>query len=170
LHRPLRAGDNLDDAFAWKEERRLSQALTLQYDKMIFTLEPGEPAEVAIGKYVHRFDYPDGRSATTASNSHTTPSTTFVRSTSAPSMTTSTWDRLLAMIRDEQLRRRPSVAAGPAGAISATLSVQGRLSLSYQQSGFNAVLLCVGGRCATPGPRRGDIFRNKQIRVRRPVG
>ncbi len=32
LHRPLRAGDDLDDAFAWKEERTLSQALTLQYD------------------------------------------------------------------------------------------------------------------------------------------
>jgi hypothetical protein len=33
LHRPLRAGDDLEDAFAWKEQRRLSQALTLQYDK-----------------------------------------------------------------------------------------------------------------------------------------
>jgi hypothetical protein len=46
LHRPLRAGDDLDeDAFAWKEERRLSQALTLQYDKVIFILEPSEPAK-----------------------------------------------------------------------------------------------------------------------------
>ena len=34
LHRPLRAGDDLDDAFAWKEERTLSQALTLQYDNL----------------------------------------------------------------------------------------------------------------------------------------
>jgi transposase len=34
LHRPLRASDDLDDAFAWKEERTLSQALTLQYDKV----------------------------------------------------------------------------------------------------------------------------------------
>ena len=33
LHRPLCAGDDLDDAFAWKEERTLSQALTLQYEK-----------------------------------------------------------------------------------------------------------------------------------------
>jgi hypothetical protein len=30
LHRPLRASDDLGDAFAWKEERTLSQALTLQ--------------------------------------------------------------------------------------------------------------------------------------------
>ena len=42
LHRPLRAGDDLEDAFAWKEERRLSQALTLQYDRVIFILEPSE--------------------------------------------------------------------------------------------------------------------------------
>jgi hypothetical protein len=34
LHRPLRAGDDLDDAFAWKEERTLSRALTLQYDNL----------------------------------------------------------------------------------------------------------------------------------------
>ena len=63
LHRPLRAGDDLEDAFAWKEERRLSQALTLQYDKIIFILEPSEPAKAAIGKYVTVFDYPDGRLA-----------------------------------------------------------------------------------------------------------
>jgi hypothetical protein len=42
LHRSLRAGDDLDDAFAWKEERTLSQALTLQYDKVMFILEPSE--------------------------------------------------------------------------------------------------------------------------------
>jgi hypothetical protein len=28
LHRPLRASDDLEDAFAWKEERTLSRALT----------------------------------------------------------------------------------------------------------------------------------------------
>jgi hypothetical protein len=60
LHRPLRAGDDLGDAFAWKEERRLFQALTQQYDKVIFILEPSEPAKAAIGKYVTVFDYPDG--------------------------------------------------------------------------------------------------------------
>jgi hypothetical protein len=63
LHRPLRAGDNLDDAFAWKEERALSQALTLQYDKVIFILEPSEQAKAAIGKRVTVVDYPDGRLA-----------------------------------------------------------------------------------------------------------
>ena len=57
----MRAGDDLKDAFAWKEERRLSQALTPQYDNVIFVLEPSEPAKAAIGKYVTVFDYPDGR-------------------------------------------------------------------------------------------------------------
>jgi hypothetical protein len=69
LHRRLRASDDLEDAFAWKEERTLSQALTLQYDKMIFILEPSEQAKhapgreqgAAIGKRVTIFDYPDGR-------------------------------------------------------------------------------------------------------------
>ena len=61
LHRPLRDGDDLEDAFAWKEERTLSQALTLQYDKVIFILEPSEQAKAAIGKRVTVIDYPDGR-------------------------------------------------------------------------------------------------------------
>jgi hypothetical protein len=63
LHRPLRAGDDLDDAFAWKEERTLSQALTLQYDKVLFILTPSEQAKAAIGKRVTVVDYPDGRLA-----------------------------------------------------------------------------------------------------------
>ncbi len=61
LHRPLRAGDDLEDAFAWKEERTLSQALTLQYDKVLFIVEPSEQAKTAIGKRVTVVDYPDGR-------------------------------------------------------------------------------------------------------------
>ncbi len=63
LHRPLHAGDDLDDAFAWKEERTLSRALTLQYDKVLFILEPIEQAKAAIGKRVTVVDYPDGRLA-----------------------------------------------------------------------------------------------------------
>jgi hypothetical protein len=61
LHRPLRAGDDLEDAFAWKEERTLSRALTLQYDKVVFVLVPTDQAKAAIGKRVTVFDYPDGR-------------------------------------------------------------------------------------------------------------
>jgi transposase len=63
LHRPLRASDDLDDAFAWKEERTLSQALTLQYDKILFIVAPTDQAKAAIGKRVTVIDYPDGRLA-----------------------------------------------------------------------------------------------------------
>ena len=63
LHRSLRAGDDLEDAFAWKEDRTLSQALTLQYDKVLFILEPSDQARAAIGKRVTVVDYPDGRLA-----------------------------------------------------------------------------------------------------------
>jgi hypothetical protein len=61
LHRPLSAGEDLGDAFAWKEERTLSRALTLQYDKVIFILEPSDQAKAAIGKRVTVVDHPDGR-------------------------------------------------------------------------------------------------------------
>ena len=61
LHRRLRAGDDLEDAFAWKEERTLSQALTFQYDKVIFILEPSEQAKAAIGRRITVIDHPDGR-------------------------------------------------------------------------------------------------------------
>ena len=103
LHRPLRAGDDLEDAFAWKEERTLSQALTLQYDKVIFILEPSAQAKAAIGKRVTVVDYPDGRLAIRykslpprrwgASSWLTAPSTRFARSIKAPSPTTSGWDQ-----------------------------------------------------------------------------
>jgi transposase len=61
LHRRLGPDDDLEDAFAWKEERTLSRALTLQYDKILFILEPVEQAKAAIGKRVTVVDYPDGR-------------------------------------------------------------------------------------------------------------
>jgi transposase len=61
LHRPLRPGDDLEDAFAWKEERTLSRALTLQYDKVLFIVAPTDQAQAAIGKRVTVVDYPDGR-------------------------------------------------------------------------------------------------------------
>src|SRR5262249_58274700 len=63
LHLPWTSRDDLDDTFAWKEERTLSQALTLQYDKIMFILKPSEPAKAAIGKRVTVVDYPDGRLA-----------------------------------------------------------------------------------------------------------
>jgi transposase len=62
-HRTLAAHDDLDTALCWKEERRVSQRLTLQYDKMVFLLEPNEVTRKVAGQRVQVFDYPDGRLA-----------------------------------------------------------------------------------------------------------
>lgn len=61
LHRPMSPRDRLEDEFTWQVERTLSQSLTLQYDKVLFILEPSEAAQAAIGKRVTVVDYPDGR-------------------------------------------------------------------------------------------------------------
>jgi hypothetical protein len=115
LHRPLRAGDDLEDAFAWREQRRLSQALTLQYDKVIFILEPTEQAKAAIGKYVTVFDYPDGRLAIRY-NGVDLAYRTFdkVRQVDQGAIADNKHlGAVLAMIRDEQLRRGPQRRSGP---------------------------------------------------------
>ena len=62
-HRSLAAHDDLDTALCWKEERRVSQRLTLQYDKMIFLLTPNEATRQAAGQRVQILDHPDGRLA-----------------------------------------------------------------------------------------------------------
>jgi hypothetical protein len=63
VHRPLAGHDDLDDAFAWKEERTLSVNLTLQYDQVLFILEPTGIARSLARKRVTVVDYPDGRLA-----------------------------------------------------------------------------------------------------------
>src|ERR1700716_1341843 len=63
LHRPLVGDDDLDDAFAWKEDRAVSKNLTLQYDKVLFILEPNEITRSLACKRVMILDYPDGRFA-----------------------------------------------------------------------------------------------------------
>jgi transposase len=63
LHRPLSADDDLIDVFAWREERTVSNSLTLQYDKVVFLLEPNEITRELRRKRVTVVDYPDGRLA-----------------------------------------------------------------------------------------------------------
>jgi len=63
LHRPLGEHDQLEEAFAWKEERTVSNSLTLQYDQVLFILEPNEVTRPLARRRVTVFDYPDGRLA-----------------------------------------------------------------------------------------------------------
>jgi hypothetical protein len=115
LHRRLRAGDDLDDAFAWKEERTLSKALTLQYDKVMFILEPSEQAKAAIGKRVTVVDYPDGRLAIRYRGVQLAYRTfDKIRQVSqAAIVENKQLAAALAVIREEQLRRGPGRRSGP---------------------------------------------------------
>jgi hypothetical protein len=61
LHRPMTPKDRLDEAFTWRAERTLSQSLTLQYDNILFMIDPSEFAQAAIGQRVEVVDFPDGR-------------------------------------------------------------------------------------------------------------
>ncbi len=62
-HRPLTERDNLDEVFAWREERTVTRSLTLQYDQTLFLLEPNEVTRPLARQRVMVCDYPDGRLA-----------------------------------------------------------------------------------------------------------
>jgi transposase len=61
LHRPLMDFEDLDDTFTWQEQRSLSASLTLQYDKVLYLVEPSRENQRLAGKRVTVVDYPDGR-------------------------------------------------------------------------------------------------------------
>src|SRR3954453_23032123 len=63
LHRPVSEHDQLDEAFAWKEDRTVSNSLTLQYDHVLIILEPTAVTRPLARQRVTVFDYPDGRLA-----------------------------------------------------------------------------------------------------------
>jgi hypothetical protein len=63
LHRPLSAADDLDEVLAWREERTVTQNLTLHYDRMMLILEPTLLARSLVRKKVTVVNYPDGRFA-----------------------------------------------------------------------------------------------------------
>ena len=61
LHRQLEVDESLRDIFVWREERTVSQNLTLQFDKALFMLEPGDVASKLAGKRATVSLYPSGR-------------------------------------------------------------------------------------------------------------
>jgi hypothetical protein len=52
VHRPLLRHERLDDIFTWQEQRSVSQALTLQYDKELYLIEPSPENQKLVGKRV----------------------------------------------------------------------------------------------------------------------
>ena len=82
-HRPVSMRiRGIEDVFAWKEERTLTNNLTVQYDKVLFMLEPNAFTRPLARQHVTIVDYPDGRIAirTTAAICPTGHSTSCRRS------------------------------------------------------------------------------------------
>jgi transposase len=61
LHRPLAPQDDLDNSLTWRVERTVSHALSVQYDRVRFLLEPNDLTRDLGGKRVTVCDFPDGR-------------------------------------------------------------------------------------------------------------
>jgi transposase len=60
-HRAVRADEDLDLIFAWRELRKVTQSLTLHYERQLYLLADTADNRRLIGKYVEVFQYPDGR-------------------------------------------------------------------------------------------------------------
>ena len=60
-HRPLRDDEALDEILTWRELRRVSKSLTVQYDRVIYLLEDTPANRRLMHKYIDVWEYPDGR-------------------------------------------------------------------------------------------------------------
>lgn len=59
-HRPLRGDEDLERIFSWREWRKVSQSLTLQYDKVMYLLEDLPAHRQLIHRYIEVAECPDG--------------------------------------------------------------------------------------------------------------
>lgn len=60
-HRALLPGEDIDATFTWRETRTLSSALSLQYDNVLYLIEPTEENRKLAGQRVTVSEFPDGR-------------------------------------------------------------------------------------------------------------
>ncbi|WP_455287444.1 ISNCY family transposase [Cupriavidus necator] len=77
-HRPLRGDEDLARIFSWREWRKVSQSLTLQYDKVMYLLDDRPEHRRLIHRYIEVAEYPDGRIELWADGA-TLPYTTYDR-------------------------------------------------------------------------------------------
>ena len=61
VHRPLQPYEDLDGTFTWQEPRTLSRSLSLQYDKVLYLVDPSKENQSLAGRRVTVIDFPDGR-------------------------------------------------------------------------------------------------------------
>ncbi|MGF6855507.1 hypothetical protein OKW29_004394 [Paraburkholderia sp. CI3] len=60
-HRPLRADEDLDLLLTWRESRKVTKALTVQYDRVIDLLEDIVENRKLVHRYIEVWEYLDGR-------------------------------------------------------------------------------------------------------------
>jgi hypothetical protein len=60
-HRPLRDDENLDLLLTWREARKVTKALTVRYDRVLYLLEDTVGNRKLIGRIIEVWEYPDGR-------------------------------------------------------------------------------------------------------------
>jgi hypothetical protein len=61
LHRTVtETVEELDDIFTWREPRKVTNSLTITYDKCVYKLEANEENQRIIGQYLEFLEYPDG--------------------------------------------------------------------------------------------------------------
>jgi hypothetical protein len=77
-HRPLREDEDLTPIFTWREPRKVSRSLTVQYDKTIFLLEDSVETRALIGRYIEVYEYLTGAIEVRA-NGHALPYATYDR-------------------------------------------------------------------------------------------
>jgi len=61
LHRVLDRRQDLDNVLCWREQRKVSHQLVVNYSQMKLMLKPQDPALGLRGKMVEIYDFPDGR-------------------------------------------------------------------------------------------------------------
>jgi transposase len=61
LHRPLALHEDLEAEMVWREERKVTRALALHYNKVLFILDPTPISRRLVGQWVDVCEYPDGR-------------------------------------------------------------------------------------------------------------
>jgi transposase len=60
-HRPLRGDEDLDALLTWRETRRVTKALTVQYDRVMYLLDDTPANRKLVHRYLEVWEYPDGR-------------------------------------------------------------------------------------------------------------
>jgi transposase len=60
-HRLLRADECLDLVFTWREPRKVTKSLTVQYDRVMYLLDDTPANRRLIDRYLEVWEYPDGR-------------------------------------------------------------------------------------------------------------